>query len=478
MNQTETERSATDIIRTLSAHGHQAYLVGGYVRDKLAGRPCKDIDISTSALPEEVMDLFARTVPTGLQHGTVTVVVERTPFEVTTFRKESEYEGHRRPKSVEFIPELREDLQRRDFTMNAMALDADGTLIDPFGGRKDLEAGRLACVGEPALRFREDALRMLRCIRFAAEYSLEVEAATWAALLVAKPLLKHIAMERVRSELEKTVEGRDPDRGLKLLAASGLYKHFKSSLPLDAELAAIMEHPLPDGAYGRLALDAAEARWALLCLRLRLAPAPAANALRAFTFSARKIALVQGILGFHEALQSGLAAAGDGAGTAASSAHSACAADSAAQVEPEQEASLQAAAELWKRCCLQHGVAAAHGWLAVLQAITAAEMSALLAPAGEARAAAQPLRAAGLWAAHGRAWAAELPAASLRELAVRGGDIVALVPGQGAGPWVRALLERLLLDAALGRVANEREALLRHAEQYIRESVEGDGISS
>lgn len=146
---------AKQVMRHLLDTGHEAYIVGGSVRDRLLGRPIGDIDIATSALPEQVMALFRRVVPTGLAHGTVTVVMDHYTYEVTTFRKESAYEDHRRPEEVEFIDDLEEDLRRRDFTINAMALDIEGRLRDPFGGRADLERRLIRCVGDPETRFRE-----------------------------------------------------------------------------------------------------------------------------------------------------------------------------------------------------------------------------------------------------------------------------------------------------------------------------------
>lgn len=152
---------AHDVMNRLMGNGYKAYMVGGCVRDSLLGRPVSDVDIATSALPEQVLSLFPRVVPTGLQHGTVTVVMPTCTYEVTTFRKESGYEGHRRPEEVEFIDDLEEDLMRRDFTINAMAIDVEGELHDPFGGAADLEQRLIRCVGDAEQRFREDALRML-----------------------------------------------------------------------------------------------------------------------------------------------------------------------------------------------------------------------------------------------------------------------------------------------------------------------------
>jgi tRNA nucleotidyltransferase (CCA-adding enzyme) len=153
------------IVRALENAGYRAYLVGGCVRDRWLGRPLNDIDIATSAKPEAVMELFGRTLPTGLQHGTVTVMEGGRPFEVTTFRRESGYSDGRRPDEVAFVDDLNEDLARRDFTFNAMAFSSEGELIDPYGGQDALRAGVVDCVGDAAERFGEDALRMVRAIR-------------------------------------------------------------------------------------------------------------------------------------------------------------------------------------------------------------------------------------------------------------------------------------------------------------------------
>ena len=191
------------ILSRLEAAGHEAYCVGGAVRDRLLGRAPGDWDVTTSALPEEVSALFApHALPTGLRHGTVTVKPEGVPgVEVTTYRRDGAYSDCRRPDSVEFTASLEEDLARRDFTVNAMALDLRGTLADPFGGGEDLKRGLLRAVGEPEKRFGEDALRILRGLRFAARLGFSIEAGTDRALRACAPLLEHIAPERVREEL-------------------------------------------------------------------------------------------------------------------------------------------------------------------------------------------------------------------------------------------------------------------------------------
>ena len=191
------------ILFTLQGRGYPAYLVGGCVRDMLMERRPHDWDICTAALPEQVQALFPGSRPTGIRHGTVTVVLGSRQVEVTTFRTEGTYADHRHPDRVSFVGELTEDLSRRDFTMNAIALAADGLLADPFGGVADIREKRIRCVGEPALRFEEDALRMLRALRFSAKLGFTIEINTLLAIQEKAPLAATLAAERVRDELEK-----------------------------------------------------------------------------------------------------------------------------------------------------------------------------------------------------------------------------------------------------------------------------------
>lgn len=194
--------SADYVMCVLEEAGHQAWCVGGCVRDSLLGREPGDWDITTDAFPEETMALFGeRAIPTGIRHGTVTVRTGAGPIEVTTFRVDGTYQDHRRPDSVRFTRSLEEDLRRRDFTVNAMAVDHWGNLRDPFGGRADLHAGLLRCVGEPEQRFREDALRILRGMRFASVLGFELEDATAKGLHRCRSLLREIASERIWKEL-------------------------------------------------------------------------------------------------------------------------------------------------------------------------------------------------------------------------------------------------------------------------------------
>lgn len=216
-----------EVCRVLTEAGHQAVTVGGAVRDALLGRPAGDWDVATSALPEQVIALFRRTIPTGLQHGTVTVMYgkgeRRHAVEVTTFRGEGAYSDARRPDSVTFGVPLDEDLARRDLVVNAIAYDPiHGTIHDPFGGRADLAARRLRAVGDPVARFTEDGLRVLRAVRFAATLEFDLDAATEAAFAPALSSLAKVSQERVKVELWKLLGARRPSIGLVIARRSGV----------------------------------------------------------------------------------------------------------------------------------------------------------------------------------------------------------------------------------------------------------------
>lgn len=198
-----------DLVARLNEAGFPAYAVGGCVRDSLLGLEPHDWDLCTSALPEDMLRVFQgeRVVKTGLKHGTLAVIRDRVPYEITTFRIDGTYTDHRHPDSVSFVADVSDDLARRDFTINAMAWSPDSGLTDLFGGREDLEAGVIRCVGEPRLRFSEDALRILRALRFASVYDFTVDPATEAAARKLAPSLCGVAGERVREELLKLLCG-------------------------------------------------------------------------------------------------------------------------------------------------------------------------------------------------------------------------------------------------------------------------------
>lgn len=194
------------VLETLENAGYEAYLVGGCVRDFLLGKQPKDYDIATSARPEQVLKLFDHTAQTGIAHGTVLVIEDGMPIEVTTFRKDGEYEDHRHPKEVEFVDDLLEDLKRRDFTINAMAWNPKTGLVDPFNGKKDLDDKIIRAVGDPEKRFEEDALRMIRAWRFAARLGFEIEKDTKKAIKDKERLIDDVAVERIVPELEEILQ--------------------------------------------------------------------------------------------------------------------------------------------------------------------------------------------------------------------------------------------------------------------------------
>lgn len=205
-------RKVMIIIKNLQLHGYEAYAVGGCVRDSILARRPKDWDITTSARPEEVKKLFKRTVDTGIEHGTVTVLLGKDGYEVTTYRIDGAYEDSRHPKEVLFTNRLEEDLRRRDFTINAMAYNDEVRLVDVFGGMQDLNHHLIRCVGEPKERFSEDALRILRAVRFSAQLNFPIESKTAAAVRELAPTLEHISAERIQAELVKLLVSAHPER--------------------------------------------------------------------------------------------------------------------------------------------------------------------------------------------------------------------------------------------------------------------------
>ncbi len=211
------------IIKIITDAGFEAYAVGGCIRDSILGREPEDWDITTSALPEQVKTLFHRTVDTGIQHGTVTIMLDKDGFEVTTYRVDGKYEDKRHPSEVSFTPNLKEDLKRRDFTINAMAYNEEVGLVDLFGGWRDIEGKIIRCVGEAKERFTEDALRMMRAVRFSAQLGYEIEKTTKEAIKELAHNLKYISAERIQVELVKLVISDHPDY-LRIAYETGITK--------------------------------------------------------------------------------------------------------------------------------------------------------------------------------------------------------------------------------------------------------------
>lgn len=217
-------RAAVPVLERINQAGFEVYFVGGCVRDTLLQRPLHDVDLATSAYPQEIKQIFPQTIDTGIEHGTVTVIYQKKAYEITTFRTESGYQDYRRPDKVEFVRSLKEDLKRRDFTINALAMNAQGEIIDLFAGIADLQQRQIRAVGVAADRFHEDALRMLRAVRFQAQLNFTIEKQTLAGIKTNAALLSHIATERIREEFIKLMEGCNRQAGLISLYQTQLYR--------------------------------------------------------------------------------------------------------------------------------------------------------------------------------------------------------------------------------------------------------------
>ncbi|MCT3055130.1 CCA tRNA nucleotidyltransferase [Leuconostoc citreum] len=217
---------AQPILEHIEAAGFEAYFVGGAVRDMLLNKPIHDVDIATSAFPEEIKALFTKTVDTGIQHGTVMVLDHGDGYEITTFRTESTYTDFRRPDKVTFVRSLAEDLKRRDFTINAIAMTKDGDIIDLFDGLTDMARKRIRAVGDAEVRFNEDALRIMRALRFSAQLGFDIAPHTKAALKQIGPNLEKIAVERIRVEFEKLLMGQCASNSLYVAIEADLIRYL------------------------------------------------------------------------------------------------------------------------------------------------------------------------------------------------------------------------------------------------------------
>lgn len=225
-------KSGIKIINHLKQAGYESYFVGGSVRDLLLNRLVNDVDIATAALPSVVVELFDKVIPVGIEHGTVIVRMDGQSFEVTTFRRESTYSDHRRPDDVIFVTDLELDLARRDFTMNALALNEEGKIIDLYSGMRDINNKLIRAVGNAEDRFEEDALRMIRAIRFVSQLDFQIEGRTLGALIKLQSHLKYLAIERLAVEFEKTIQGEYYVKAINYLIETKIYRE----LPLVKEL--------------------------------------------------------------------------------------------------------------------------------------------------------------------------------------------------------------------------------------------------
>ncbi|WP_330501270.1 CCA tRNA nucleotidyltransferase [Peribacillus frigoritolerans] len=214
------------ILELIEGAGYEAYFVGGSVRDYILGRKINDVDIATSATPQEIKRIFPNTADIGIDHGTVLVITDTGTYEITTFRTESGYSDFRRPDAVKFVRSLTEDLQRRDFTMNAIAMDKSGNILDPFNGKRDLAQRRIITVGNPHERFHEDALRMMRALRFVSQLDFELDQETFDSLKKNAQNISEIAVERILVEFEKLAAGSNKIKAFSLLLESGLYQYL------------------------------------------------------------------------------------------------------------------------------------------------------------------------------------------------------------------------------------------------------------
>lgn len=252
-------QEALPILEKIKAAGYEAYFVGGSVRDAILGRPIHDVDIATSSYPQETKQIFSRTIDVGIEHGTVLVLEGKKEYEITTFRTEEEYVDFRRPSQVSFVRSLEEDLKRRDFTVNAFALDEEAQIVDLFDGMTDLENRTLRAVGIPAERFNEDALRIMRGFRFAATLDFEIEPTTFEAMVKTAPLLEKISVERSFIEFDKLLMADFWRKGLRAMIDSKAYNFLPDLAGKGEQLASMLSSLAEDFRF-----STSEQAWALL----------------------------------------------------------------------------------------------------------------------------------------------------------------------------------------------------------------------
>lgn len=277
--------SAVPVLKKLEDAGFEAYFVGGAVRDFLLNKPINDVDIATSATPEEMKRIFSKTIDLGIEHGTILVLYKKGSYEITTFRAESEYVDFRRPKEVVFIRSLKKDLERRDFTMNAIAMDLHGMIHDPFNGTAAIKENRIVTVGKAEERFIEDALRMMRALRFVSQLSFHIETETLKALTNQGYLLENIAVERKRAEFEKLMTGTDRKQAIQIMIRTNLYRYLPGLKNKEEALTQLLNYPC-----GHLQLNQI---WSLLLFCLQLDGKRAEAFLRSWRLPLKQIKEIQ-----------------------------------------------------------------------------------------------------------------------------------------------------------------------------------------
>lgn len=443
---------AAFVLDRLTRAGYPAYVVGGCVRDALLGIAPKDWDVCTAATPEEMQRVFAgcHVVETGLKHGTLTVVVEHVPYEVTTFRVDGDYTDHRHPDQVRFVADVREDLARRDFTVNAMAYHPDTGLVDAFHGREDLAAGVIRCVGDPGKRFGEDALRILRALRFASVYGFAMEEQTARALHSLKTTLHGVAAERIRVELGKLLCGRGAETILRdcadvimeVLPALSPMKDFDQRTPYHRY--DVWEHTIRTVG----AVQPVEAlRWTML---LHDSGKPACFTLdekgqgHAFGHGEKSVEIAREVMADLRV---------DNATR-----------DRVLTLVARHDMPLSDRPRVLRRCLHDMGEETLRQLIEVQRAD---ERGKGVHPADEIDARAQALNTAldAVLAAN--------PCVTLRQLAVRGSDLtVAGIPGgKAVGECLRYLLEQVMEDT----LPNDRDALLRAASEWVKNGMPQGG---
>lgn len=281
---------AIPLFERIEKSGFEAYFVGGCVRDYILGKEIADIDIATSATPQEVQKIFPKTIDVGIEHGTVVVIWEQETYELTTFRTDGEYSDFRRPSDVTFIRNLKEDLKRRDFTMNSIAMDKEGHLVDPFHGQKAIERRVIETVGSASERFHEDALRMMRAVRFVSQLSFSIEPVTFLALKENAHLLEKIATERKTAEFEKLLQGENRKHAIQLLLDSGLFQYLPGLRFQEKALAQLLEFEIEQLSIIEM--------WSFLIFLMEIQTDEAERFLRRWKLPVKKIKQVKSIAGW------------------------------------------------------------------------------------------------------------------------------------------------------------------------------------